>query len=341
MSKILLIGPLPEPKGGVSIHIQRLSKLLSYKHNIVHIDESPILKKNIFNIRSLIIFKYFDLIYKSNIVHIHSSIDILRIFHIIFAKIFGKKIILTIHSWRNKSVKKEKLLLLLFNYVDKIIVVNKDIAIKLELKNYSVKAAFIPPENEELKSLPKDLEEIIRLKKNKNFIIASSNAYQLIEYNGEDLYGLDLFLHLAQAFRERKILFIFQLASLKGKGSSERYERYIKLIKDEKLNNIIFYVKPISFVALINKSDVTLRLTNTDGDALSIRESLYLSTPIIASNVVDRPKGTILFNTRDVKDLLNVFGDTYERLISGNEFYKNSQNSNLSFINFYNKIYFE
>ena len=50
-------------------------------------------------------------------------------------------------------------------------------------------------------------------------------------------------------------------------------------------------------------SDLTLRATNTDGDALSIRESLFLNTPIIASNATSRPTGTIVFDSRSQDDL--------------------------------------
>jgi len=59
----------------------------------------------------------------------------------------------------------------------------------------------------------------------------------------------------------------------------------------------------LSFVRLIEKSDIVLRPTNTDGDALTIREALYLNKTIIASDVVNRPSGTILFKSRDTNDL--------------------------------------
>jgi len=339
---ILIIGPLPEPKGGVSIHMQRLSKLMEESYSVPRIDESPIIKKNIFNIRSLNIFRYLKLIYQSDIVHVQSSIDILRIFHITLAKIFGKKVILTIHSWRNKSNKQKKLLMLCLNCVDKVIVVNKNIAVELKLKNYIVKPAFLPPDSDELNDIPKDLKDIVKLKKEKGFFIVSSNAYQLADHNGEDLYGLDMFIDLAECSRDKKIFFIFQLASLGGIDFQEKYKKYVKLIADQKIENILLYVKPISFVALINGSDMTLRLTNTDGDALSIRESLYLNTPIIASDVTERPEGTILFKSRDSDDLKQVFNQTYEDINSGIvNCSEETQDYRQSYVDFYNKIYFE
>ncbi len=341
MKKILLIGPYPEPKGGVSIHLQRLSKMLSYKNKMLRIDESPIIKEDIFNIRSLNFFKYVALINESNIVHIQSSIDYLRILHIAFAKIFKKKIVLTLHSWRNKSNLKEKLLLFFIKYVDIVIVVNNNIAINLNLKKYYVIPAFLPPDYEELEDIPKDLKDIVSRKRNENIFIVSTNAYQLVNYNDEDLYGLDMYIELAEFYKDLNIFFIFQLASLGGIDLQEKYKKYVKLIKNKKLGNILLYINPISFVALINNSDMTLRLTNTDGDALSIRESLYLKTPIIASDIIERPEGTILFKSRNIDDLKKVFGQTFKKENANTVNHDKIEDSRQSYIDFYNKIYFE
>jgi glycosyltransferase involved in cell wall biosynthesis len=57
------------------------------------------------------------------------------------------------------------------------------------------------------------------------------------------------------------------------------------------------------FVPVLAEADVFVRPTNTDGDANSVREALYLGVPAVASDVVERPAGTILFRTRDLDDL--------------------------------------
>ncbi len=49
--------------------------------------------------------------------------------------------------------------------------------------------------------------------------------------------------------------------------------------------------------------DIFLRPTNTDGDSLSIREAIYSGIPTIASDIVERPFGTITFKNRVVSDL--------------------------------------
>ena len=48
-----------------------------------------------------------------------------------------------------------------------------------------------------------------------------------------------------------------------------------------------------------------VRATNKDGDAITIRESLYLKVPVVASDIVKRPAGTIVFKSRNLEDLYN------------------------------------
>ena len=40
---------------------------------------------------------------------------------------------------------------------------------------------------------------------------------------------------------------------------------------------------------MLRLTDVLLKPTNTDGDAISVREALYLGVPVVASDVVERP----------------------------------------------------
>jgi len=46
-------------------------------------------------------------------------------------------------------------------------------------------------------------------------------------------------------------------------------------------------------------SDIYLRPTSTDGDAVAIREALSLGTPVVASDIVSRPQGVNLYHHRE------------------------------------------
>lgn len=56
-------------------------------------------------------------------------------------------------------------------------------------------------------------------------------------------------------------------------------------------------------LALLQVSDAFLRPTTHDGDSISVREALALSTPCVASDVCARPEGTLTFRAGDADDL--------------------------------------
>ena len=63
---------------------------------------------------------------------------------------------------------------------------------------------------------------------------------------------------------------------------------------------------------LINKADILLRTTKFDGDAISVREALFLETPVIATDNRMRPAGVDLIPIEDeralVKKILEIAG---------------------------------
>ena len=117
--------------------------------------------------------------------------------------------------------------------------------------------------------------------------------------NDVDVYGLDMWINEASQVKENgiPINFVFNVESRKGaEGLCLKYKSMI-----EKLGltgRFLLLNEDLSFVKLIEQADLVLRPTNTDGDALTVREALCLGKPIIASDIVERPLGTILFKSR-------------------------------------------
>jgi hypothetical protein len=303
---LILIGPYPDPKGGVSIHIKRLKSLLANDLEIKLIDESPIKKKNLFNIRSLNLFKYLRLISWSNFIHIHSSPLILRFLHITIAKLFSKKVIVSIHAFRPSSKIQILLNRAFLNICDHVIVVNEEIPKKLNLKKYHLQPAFIPPDMESEPRLPKHITELVLDKINQQQQIVVANAFRIDFHNNEDIYGIDLCINamdeLINNRNNRNICLIYIISSLSK--SNDAFNRYTNIIREKKLEDSFFLInESISFVKLIQISDIVLRPTSTDGDALTIREGLFLQKRVIASDVIERPEETILYKNQDFQDL--------------------------------------
>lgn len=307
--KILLVGPMPLPYGGVSIHLNRLSIILRKEFNFTFIDESRLIKANYFNLRSLRLLQYIKLIKNSDLIFIHSVPSSLRIFHLIISKLCLKKMILTIHSYpEKKNIFIRYLHSSFYSIANKIIVVSPEINDRLQLpeRKITILNAFIPPIMNNEKELPHSLKEWFIQKKNENRTIICGNAFRLDYFNNVDLYGLDLCIDCAYELIKKKysVCFIFNVASLEI--NREQFLAYQMKITSKGLDEYFLLLnKNLSFVKVIEQSDVVVRPTLTDGDALTIREALFLGKPVIASDIVRRPLGTLLFKTRDLQDFKN------------------------------------
>lgn len=306
-SKILIIGPIPPPSGGVSLHIQRMANLIENDFEIEFIDESKFIKSGLYNIRSLNFIQYLKKVCETDLIYVHSGVTILKIFHIIIGRITFKKIILTIHSYpKVKNIFLKCRDEFFFRLANIIIVVNEDILKRLELpyEKCKIQHAFIPPKIESEPDLPRAVNDWINEKKIKGVKIICANASKLEIFNNLDLYGLDMCIDVTYKLKNRglPICFVYNVSSLdRGQQLFSKYHSSIErlALQDE----FLLLNENLSFVRLIERSDIVLRPTNTDGDALTVREALYLGKPVISSDVVERPQGTILFKTRDMNDL--------------------------------------
>lgn len=337
---LLLIGPIPEPAGGVSIHIQRLGKLISPLFEINYIDESHFPKKGIFNIRSLNLIKYIKLLASANIVHLHSEIH-LRIIHLFFCFILRKKCIVTIHWYSDKINPFIKIIhSWLLKTAKKVIVVNPEFIKNFDpTLNLIIKEAFIHPDMINEHPLPDYINKLIEEKKSKNSKILINNAWRLDFNNGVDLYGVDLCIELTKKLKNKGINVFFIFVIPDTTNNVDWLSNYKKVLIDNSLSDSFMFVfESLSFVRLIEESDIVYRTTNTDGDALTIRESIYLGKPVIASDVTLRPSNTILFKSREIEDLFDKTLYTlnnYDRL----KFDINSSANHTNYLEFYKKLY--
>ena len=102
--------------------------------------------------------------------------------------------------------------------------------------------------------------------------------------------------------------FVFALAN--EKVNTEYINKMHLRIKELNLEeNFYFLTGQKELWPIFKKASLMIRPTNTDGDALSIREALYFKCPAIASDICDRPEGTILFKNRNLDDLCDKVKD--------------------------------
>lgn len=94
-------------------------------------------------------------------------------------------------------------------------------------------------------------------------------------------------------------------SELRAKIAAQPYASHVLLCGD---------VPHKATLQAITRSDVMLRTTLYDGDAVSVREALYLGTPVIASDNGMRPPGVRLIPRSD----LNALSDAIEEVLSAN-----------------------
>jgi glycosyltransferase involved in cell wall biosynthesis len=320
--KVLLIGPMPPPAGGVSVHIKRLNELLKDEFEIDFVDESKKRKAEFFNLYSLNLFGYLKKISKSDLVYIHSGKSALRIGHLVIGKLLGKKNILVFHAYpARKKWLYRKWDEFFCRFADKIILVNKNFydRISLPASKCLVKNAFLPPVMDGEPQLPEGLSSWIKKSKQENRALLCANAWQLDVFNNQDVYGLDMCIDAVKQLKEKgyAVSFVFNVSTIEK--YADQYAAYQAQIKALNISNEFLLINErLSFVRLMEQSDIVLRPTNTDGDSLTIREALFLGKPILASDVVARPPGTIIFKTRDVQDMIQKL----EQLLSSLESFR-------------------
>lgn len=278
---ILIIGKIPPPVGGVTIHVQRLLHLLKINNvNYSFVD-----------LRSFKIQELFNKILKSKVVHIHVSNVFFQFFLIFIAFCLGKKSIITFHGDLNRFSGLKKI----FSFVNikfttipiMINVSSYEKAIQIN-KRAVLMSVFIPPINED--KLNRDiLSKLTTLSKKYKNIFATNGSALNYDKDGVEIYGI---IDLVNYFNS---LPVESSSCLVISDPSGDYGNYFSSNNINIRDNILLISEPHSYFEVLKISHANIRNTSTDGDSISIRESLYLNKPTFVTNVVSRPEGSILY----------------------------------------------
>jgi len=313
---IYLVGPYPPPFGGVSVHNKRLRMALDDKGYRARVLAQADLASDDPAVSSISlgqIWKPFwsGITQSRPIVHYHSSGVIPKHFILLtLLASFKFPVIITFHSFRQDTSAIMKpcrtLLRLSLRFFSHIICVGSGILdqildLGVDRKKISVIPSYIPPilNDSDRYRIPHVIQEFI----NNHHPILTANAYKLVFHEGEDLYGLDMCIELCRQLKENypEVGFVFALPDI---GDEEYYNLLLKRIKEYDLVSAFWFSRePIEYWPIIERSTIFLRPTNTDSFGISVAEAIDLGVPAIASDVCERPQGTILFRRRDAEDL--------------------------------------
>ncbi|MDE5421917.1 glycosyltransferase [Ancylomarina sp. DW003] len=285
INKVLIIGKIPPPIGGVTIHVKRLVSGLN--------DEN--INVDYFNLVNPSFVKLIISIAKNKLVHCHSNNRHLLFFVSVLCKILSNKLIITIHGnvnsrgkWQSLS---EKLALKLCY---KPLVLNDqsfELAMRLNHRT-EVVSSFLPPSSKESELKDHITKNVLEFKKNFKVLFSTNASSYALSPDNKEIYGI---LDLIKIFKKREEL---------GLIVSDPSGQYTAMCKDCP-SNVLFISEPHPFYGILKLSDCFLRTTITDGDSLSVKEALDLGTAVIASDCVSRPLGVILYETGNFEKLIN------------------------------------
>jgi glycosyltransferase involved in cell wall biosynthesis len=124
--------------------------------------------------------------------------------------------------------------------------------------------------------------------------------------DGRDVYGLDTVVAgFAAIAGERPLLrlVLFIAERPKGRKAAKHLQRLVRQMEDAGVRDRLLIVFGLPLTPAFRYDAVVVRATRIEGDALSVREALHAEVPVVGSDVVDRPPGTVTFATDDVADL--------------------------------------
>jgi glycosyltransferase involved in cell wall biosynthesis len=279
-NKLLIVGKKPfneknkSRMGGVVVHVMRLIEWLGEQG----------FDYQFYDLSRFRFFSFVRSISNSEVAHLHSSSPYFRLLFAIVCKITNTQSICTYHGDLGRFGKVKNCCdELSIRYVDYPIVLNsRSLSISLSINPKAILlSAYIPPRNKE--ELDIELKEKISMLRNKYHILLATNAYAMgYDKNGGEIYGIKELVSIVESLPEIGLII------------SDPSGDYSLFYRDQLPKNIQLITEPHPFVGVLSYVDAFIRNTSTDGDSISIHEALDMGVPVIATDVVDRPKGCTL-----------------------------------------------
>jgi len=299
--KILVVGKVPPPIGGVTNFTKRHAGELAKDHMVDLFSDFRFF--SLAKLAILLIRNRYSLIY------IHSfSWFILLFFSLISSKVI---VIDHNHSSRNyqSSVFNWYLKCLLIRSFREVLVVShhllKFYPQKIRPKVRVISTFYPPTEDEIAKSVvPKSIVTSIE---GKVFIVCS--AWRLVFENGRDLYGFDQAIDLLSKLKDLRLN--IKLVLCVGDNSYNfEYLSELKLQVERRGlgEDVVFWENCMNAWALFGHQNcLYFRPTLTDGNSVSIHEANYFGAKVLASDTVPRASFVNTYDYENIDDAVQKF----------------------------------
>lgn len=293
--KMAIFGPYPPPLGGISVHIERISKYL--KMNQI---DYTIFNYGYFKSENIIATKKSPLFYlqflfenRFQFIHFHNNFSLEFLYYFVFSILNKTPLLITIHaeSILHAGSFQKKFFLFFIKYTQNVqfISVSENIYHLLKKENLDVVflPAYVPPTSVDLKAtLPDSRHQFL------------FSVWRLTEAEARNVYNVPLaFEFLRQNKSQFKMIFMI------GSRSASDLKYLNKLISDYDLSEDIEIIFDQNIVDYIHNCKFILRTNTADAYGISLQEAMDLGVPAIGSDVCLRPEGTVIFENNNLNDL--------------------------------------
>ena len=317
MSRIDVLGPVPPPFGGVSIHVVRYVELLRAAGHC------PRVLPYTGTMRTGRPGKTFDAVARLAALHLRSlgrRPDVMHLHYGGLGYLLAAgwllrrprvRKVVTFHSVRvlrdleAATVVRRRRVLDLLGGCDLFVAVRGEIGealhgLGLTGPDITIMPAFLPPAAAETRPdrLPSDVESRLRGYVGAGRRQLCCGAYYLGEgYGHRDIYGVEDLVAALDLLdgREGPAADLWVLVS-NAPGSAEQRSIRDRLVATasrwQRFRLELHFGLPL--VPVLAQSHAFLRPSREDGDSVAVREALSLGIPVLASDVVARPQGVVL-----------------------------------------------
>lgn len=279
MRKILIIGRVPPPIGGVTTHVKRLVEALRRRTFPVEFCDLG----NDGRIACL------SKILRHSKIHLHVSNPGAQLLFAAFCRLMGKKLLITYHGrwgryrrFGNWAVKWSARLA----YVP-VVQDEYSLAHALECNARAQRiTTYIPPG--EVRPLAESLRKKIVEYQKKYEATFCTNAWNVtFDKYGKEVYGICSLIKRFQKYPQYLLLV---------SDPSGKYRQWLADRNIPTPDNIVLISHPHDFHGILLLADAFIRNTTTDGVSLSIHEAFELKVAVLASASVTRPAFCSVFD---------------------------------------------
>jgi glycogen(starch) synthase len=316
--KVLLLGPYPPPHGGVQTNLVAIHRLLLRRQipstviNLTRYRQGD--TDHVYYPKTALQVVWLLLRHRADIIHLHIGGNLtnrLLGLGLVCCLLPGRKAVLTFHSggYPSSPAGKKKHPRTFCGFVlrrfDRLIGVNREILEFFHRVGVSRDdTRLIPPH-----AFPYRDESLNGPLPTRLSTFYGTHSPVLIAVSGlEPQYDLPLQIEVLGCVRKNA-----SKAGLVILGSGHQEEELRRQIQAKPYaGDILLYgdLPHTATLQAIARSDLMLRTTFYDGDAISVREALYLSTPVIATDNGMRPPGVRLIPSANLTALHRAIEET-------------------------------